>query len=408
MRNVTELDLDFLALESQELANDPLPHFERVRRKHPWLAQSAMGFVITRYRPMAELLGLDSNLRLPAREMVSSMGGDGSSWGQFVQDTMLSRSGEDHHRLRSAVSAAFRPDSVNRIRPLIRSTIDTLLDDWAPKGAFDFGTFAANFPVRVMFAMLGTPIERLDPIIASLEIQGSSFNMENGKFKEIQDSYDVLWTFVDHLVQERRELGNTADRHVDLLDTLLECATLGKLDETELRQMLILLFGAGYDTSKNLLTLLMYSMIKNPEVWARCAQDLSYCKRVVREQLRFTGPSNTYRIVTNAFDYQGVHFPEGTSLFFPLTISGLDPESFDEPLTFTPERAGPSSLAFGRGMHICLGMFLAQANVEEGAHLIAKRLVNPRFSGPVQWRGFPGVWGIKSLPIAFDASVPMH
>jgi cytochrome P450 len=52
---------------------------------------------------------------------------------------------------------------------------------------------------------------------------------------------------------------------------------------------------------------------------------------------------------------------------------------------------------------MCLGQFLAQANVEEGIHLIAQRLVNPRLTGEVVWRGFPGVWGIKNLPIEFDA-----
>jgi cytochrome P450 len=53
-------------------------------------------------------------------------------------------------------------------------------------------------------------------------------------------------------------------------------------------------------------------------------------------------------------------------------------------------------------MHICLGQFLALANVEEGVHVIAQRIVNPRLAGEVAWRPFPGVWGIKSLPIAFD------
>jgi len=72
-------------------------------------------------------------------------------------------------------------------------------------------------------------------------------------------------------------------------------------------------------------------------------------------------------------------------------------------LRFDPDRSEKApSQAFGRGMHICLGQFLALANVEEGIHAIARRIVNPRLAGPVEWRPFPGVWGIKALPVAFD------
>jgi cytochrome P450 len=90
-------------------------------------------------------------------------------------------------------------------------------------------------------------------------------------------------------------------------------------------------------------------------------------------------------------------------LLFPLGISGRDPALFDHALDFDPDRADRTApLAFGRGMHICLGQFLAQANVEEATHLIAQRLTNPRHAAPPAWRSFCGVWGIKSLPIAFD------
>ena len=101
--------------------------------------------------------------------------------------------------------------------------------------------------------------------------------------------------------------------------------------------------------------------------------------------------------------WEGVTIPANTMLLFPLGISGRDPTLFAEPLRFDPARPDRTApLAFGRGMHICLGQFLAQANVEEGTHLIAQRLTNPRHTSPAQWRSFAGVWGIKSLPIAFD------
>jgi cytochrome P450 len=109
------------------------------------------------------------------------------------------------------------------------------------------------------------------------------------------------------------------------------------------------------------------------------------------------------RIVTESFEYRGVVIPEGTMLFFPLSVSGRDPAVFGDPDLFNPERLERNlTQGFGRGMHLCLGQFLAVANVEEGLHLLAKRIANPRLVGEVNWKLFPGVWGITSLPIAFD------
>jgi cytochrome P450 len=399
MPAVNELDLPHLPIEAPELGNDPMPYFEDARRKHSWLATSNLGIVVTEYRAIDDIMRLDQKLKMPGENIVDMMGARGTGWGHFAEEMMLARSGADHARLRGSVSAAFGPANVKRMRPTMRATVSALLDEWAPKGSFDFAVFAANFPVRVMFGLIGGPVERLPEIISSLEVHGSSFNMEIDNMAVIEAAYQTLWRFVDELIEERGPAGG----HDDLLDDLIAANSAGNLSDVELRQMLIFLFAAGYDTSKNLLTLLMHSMIQNPEIWQRCAEDHDYCRKVVKEQLRHTSPSNTYRVVTESFEYRDILFPKDSMLIFPLGISGRDPGFFSNPTAFDPERPDKSAhLAFGRGMHICLGQFLAQANVEEGTHLIAQRITNPRMAGDVVWRGFPGVWGIKSLPIVFD------
>jgi cytochrome P450 len=329
------------------------------------------------------------------------MGAQGTGWGRFAEEQMLASAGERHVRLRGSISAAFGPGNVKRMRPVMRETVSALLDEWVPRGASDFTEFAANFPVRVMFGLIGTTPERLSEIMKSLETHGQSFNMEVEKMAEIEAAYQTLWRFVDDLIAARGPGGTRGD----LLDDLIAANSSGQLSDDELRQILILMFAAGYDTSKNLLTLLMHSMIANPAIYRRCAEDQDYCRKVVKEQMRHTSPSNTYRVVTQGFDYRGVHFPAGTQLFFPLGISGRDPEVFASASNFDPDRPEKAgNLAFGRGMHICLGQFLAQATVEEGIHQIARRIASPRLMGEVTWRGFPGVWGIRNLPIEFDAA----
>lgn len=399
MPSLNELELERLPVGTAAFADAPLPFLEAARRRHPWLALSDAGYVVTDYAAMKEILGLDDKLKMSVEQIVDIMGAHGTGWGRFTLEMMLARSGAEHQRLRGSVAEAFTPRSVNRLRPLMRSVVADLLDEWVPKGGFDFCEFAANFPVAVMFRLIGASPAAIPHIRASLEVQGSSYALIPEKMPEIEAHYQTLWRFVDELIVERGPAGG----HGDLLDDLIAANVSGGLSDVELRQMLIFLFGAGYDTSKNQLTLIMQQMLDHPDIWRRCADDRPFCDKVVEEGLRFASPSNIYRTVTEAFEYRGVEFPAGAMLFFPTTLAARDPQHVPQPDVFDPERTHANRhLAFGRGMHICLGQFMARAQIEEGLHLIAQRLTNPRLAGEVSWRPFPGVWGIKSLPIAFD------
>jgi cytochrome P450 len=399
MPSISDIDMVHLPIASAEFGRSPLPFMEAARLKHEWLAASDLGYVVTAYRAIDDILRLDGKLQMPGEEIVKIMGAEGTGWGRFAVDQMLVSSGERHTRLRGSIKSAFGPASVKTLRPIMRETVSKILDEWAPKGAFDFAEFAANFPVRVMFALIGAPTDRLPEIAECLEIHGESFNLEVEKMPIIEEGYQRLWRFVDEVIREHEPNAGKGG----LLDEMIAANTAGNLTDVELRQLLILLFAAGYDTTKNLLTLLMHSMLQHPEIYRRCAENPDYAKKVVKEQLRFATPSNTMRIVTETLEYRSVVIPEGTMLIFPLSLSGRDPAVFGDPDLFNPERPERDlTQGFGRGMHLCLGMFLAVANVEEGLHSIAKRVANPRLVGEVNWKLFPGTWGITSLPIAFD------
>ena len=400
MLSINELELEHLPIGGADFGVDPMPFFDAARRRHDWLAASDIGFVVTGYRAIDDILRLDAKLKMPGEEIVDIMGARGTGWGDFAVDQMLVASGERHKKLRGSVNAAFGPGSVKRLRPIMQETVSQILDEWAPMGAFDFTEFAAQFPVRVMFALMGTSTDKLPAIISSLEIHGESFNLEVEKMGIIEEGYQTLWRFADGLIEERGPDGANGD----LLDVMIAANRNGQISDKEVRQLLILMFAAGYDTTKNLLILLMNSMLQHPDIYRRCGGDFDYAKKVVKEQLRFATPSNTMRMVKETFEYQDVIIPEGTMLVFPLTISGRDPAVFGDPMTFNPDRPEKNpTQAFGRGMHICLGQFLAVANVEEGIHQIARRIRNPRLTGKVEWKPFPGVWGITALPVEFDS-----
>lgn len=401
MNAVAETRLPMLPVETLEFSANPDPYLEAARREHPWLARFSQGLVVHGYQATKELMADDEHLKPGFGGVIDFYGVRGSMWGRFMEEMVLSQSGAEHARLRASVAAAFTPRQANLARPMMRRVISELLDDWTPKGELDFAVFASYFPVAVICGLLGVSAEPIPRIRTALENQLTSLTLDPAAKPLFMAGWDVLWSFADELVRERERAGPREDGA--LLDALIAARDEGQLDETELRFMVLVVIVAGYDTSKNMLTLTMLLMLDRPQMWARCAEDPAFCGKVVEEALRHSGITTPYRAVAEAFDYQGFHFAKGEMVVFATSAAGRDPAAFDDPLTFDPERTHTNRhVAFGRGGHICIGQFIARNQLEEGLHLIARRLRNPRLAGEVVWRPFLGAWGLKHLPVAFD------
>jgi cytochrome P450 len=375
--------------------------FAAARRSHPWLAKAAFGYVITEYAAVKELLGLDDKLEVAHEGVIALMNAEGSKWAQFQRESVLGLGGDRHRRMRDALAPMFTPRAANQHRWLMRKVIAELLDEWAPKGAFDFETFAASFPITVMCSLIGASPEVLPRIKASLETLGLSFNLIPDFLPKLEEAIEVMNAFVTQLVADRRA-GQRLHPEPDLLDALIAAEDAGDLTAAEVGNLLIFLFVAGYDTSKNVLTLIMHALLERPEIYRRCSDDLLYCRKVVEETLRYHSPATIPRLLGEDLVYRDVVLPKGAMLFFPVGMAGRDPTSFPNADDFNPERQHDNRhMAFGRGMHICLGQFIARAQIEEGLHLIAQRITEPKLAGTFGHRPFPGVWGLRGLPIAF-------
>jgi cytochrome P450 len=401
MPSISEMDLPSLPLESPDFCADPMPYVEAARRQHPWLAKFSAGYLVHGHQAHTDLLVRDDDLQPGLGGIVEFYGLQGTNWARFMQEMMVGQSGPTHARLRASVAGAFTPRRANLARPLMRQVIGDLLDEWAPKGEFDFAEFAAFFPIAVICGLLGVSAKNIPGIRTALELQITSLTLDPANIPQFLAGHDRLWQFADDLVNEREASGTMDD---GLLDALIAAKNAGQLDGVELRFMLMVLLVAGYDTSKNLLTLTMNMLLDRPEMWARCAQEPGFCAKVVEEMLRHSTIATFYRMVVRDFTYDGVSFTKGALVVFATPLAGRDPAAFPDPMRFDPERQGERHVSFGRGAHICLGMYIARAQLEEGLHLIAQRLHNPRRTGPVSWRLFLPAWGLRTLPIAFEAS----
>jgi cytochrome P450 len=402
VQQATDLDLPFLAVDQDWFAADPYPQFAAAREKHPWLARSPFGYVINDYRAIREFFHDETKYAPPYDGVLDVMNAHGTAWGHFQTNHLLAFTGDQHQRLRSILAPAFTPRQANRSRGLMREVITELLDEWAPKRAFDFEEFASYFPISVMCRLIGAPPESIAPIRKSLEALGLSICMDPQFLPQLEEATLVLEDFVQQRVADRRA-GKRLGDDDDLLDAMLKAQDQGGLSDEELTNILIFLFVAGYDTSKNILTIMMSILAERPEMLARCGEDIEYCRKVVKETFRYQSTAPGLRMLGQDWAYRDVVLPKGSMIWFPLNVIGRDPRVAENAEVFDPERAHTNPpIPFGLGAHICLGQYIAKAQLEEGLHLIAQRMTNLRTSGPAGWRPFPGTWGIKGLPIEFE------
>ncbi len=402
---ISDLDLYHLSWETPEFAAAPYGEFEAARQRHPWLAGVNGAYVVYDLVAIRDLLVRDDLLRTSFDEIVDIMNARGSRWGRFAAEQMIALPEREHATLRNAFAARFTPRYANQMRPIMRETMSRLLGEWLPKQQIDFEVFASYYPVAVMASMIGAPLDCIPELRDSMETLGLAFSMNPAMLPKLDDAMEKFDAFASELIAQRRaNPRSSAEGESDLLDLLISAGDNEGISERQLMDLVIFLFVAGYDTSKNVLTYTMNTLLEYPEIYRRCAQDHDYCKQVVEEALRMFTPSSTFRAAKSDFVYRGVLIPEGTVLFFTLNVAGRISRDIEDANTFDPERpaVAPRHVGFGLGKHMCLGQYIARAQLAEGLHLIARHMANPRATAEPGWRPFPGAWGIDGLPIEFD------
>jgi cytochrome P450 len=408
MQRLEELELPHLPMGTPEFAADPYSFVAEARKIHPWLATCENGYCVFEYTALRELYWMDDKMRPSFDGIVEIMGAKGSPWGRFTEEQMIALPPREHRLLRDTFAAKFTPRFANTMRPVMQQTKQRLLDEWAPKEKIDFEEFVSYYPVSVLSQLLGAPLEALPGLRNSLETFGLGMSLNTELLPELDKACLHIEHFCEGLIEERMANPRT-EGNEDLLDILIQASGDGGISRRQLTDLLIFLYVAGYDTSKNVMTMMMDTMMKHPEIYARAAQDIDYCRNCVEEFLRYYNPGTSFRFTDADIEFRDVLLPEGTMLFFPTSIAGRDPTVYEDADKYIPERPidpAHRQVAFGLGKHMCLGQHIARAQIQEGLHMIAQRMKNPRRTGESGWRPFYGVWGLKGLPIEFEDRVP--
>lgn len=400
MTLVTELKLPQIDITDQAFADNPFPQYAAALKEH-WLAQTPAGYMILSFDDMRDILSMDDKLDTPNKSITQLMGATETRWGKWNDRFLLAKAGEDHRRIRDLVALTFTPRNAEAHRPIMAETVSALLDEWAVKEEFDFNDFSSNFPIRVMCRLIGADPDVVPQIKDALETMGNGFSLDPSILPELEQAHVFMWDFVDDLVTKREQNPKSSEEEKDLLDLLIDASHAEDgLTREELYDLLILLFGGGYDTSKNALNLITNLLLDRPDDWTRLQNDDAHAKAILNETLRYSSVVTTYRIPREDFTHKDVTIPAGTMLIFPTPLAGHDESIFNNAAEFDPQRKPEQRhFAFGRGIHNCLGQFIARVQIEEALPLIASRLPELRRNGEPTWRPFPGIWGLQKLPV---------
>jgi len=320
-----------------------------------------------------------------------------------LSKNMLDTDPPDHERLRALVSKAFTPRLVERRRGRVQGIAGALLDAFEGRGEMDLiDDYAFPLPVTVIAELLGVPTEDRDRFRewsdAAVSGNASQEYMETILIPHMQAFTDYLRA----MFEEKRR--NPKD---DLISALVQAEKAGdKLSEDELLGMVFLLLIAGHETTVNLIGNGVLALLEHPDQLQSLRGDPSLTKSAVEELLRYDGPveTSTERFAREDVAIGGTVIPKGEMVLVVIAAADHDPERFQEPDTLDIARTDNKHLAFGKGIHHCLGAPLARMEGQIAISTLFSRMPNLRLKGSpksLNWRSGMILRGLKALPVEF-------
>lgn len=401
--NVHELDLPEVDVFSKGYTEDPHSHLAEAR-KHHWLAKYSQGFIVLDQQGVVDVNRADDGMRTPLRDVVKLFGAEGTAWGKWSANHLVAKDhfDPDHQRIRRIIAPAFTPKAADSYRHVMQATINEIIDTVIDAHDIDFSErVASKYPISVLCRIMGFPVEDVPRIEEWVILQNEGYGMDPSIVPILEAGVLQEQPYVRGIIETRMQPGDHPD---DLIQTLVELAKEGeRMSVDELESLLMLLLGGGYDSTKQTLNLCVYMMSRYPIEAKKMADEPGRCKRLVEETLRLMGVTGaTHRVARHDFTYRDVIFPKGTFITLPHLFVGRDPEFHEDPETFNPDRKKFTHTQFGKGAHICLGMFLAKAEAEEALKAIVGKMENIQLAGEPEFDGAFGFWGFRKLPITFD------
>jgi len=392
---------------SREFIADPYPFYHRLRAADPMHLTPIGLYVASRHADIVSILrdkrfGKDFIGRMTRRSgpqileepVYRSM----SHW-------MLQLDPPDHGRLRGLVVRAFTARRVEDMRPRIQAIVDEIIDRVEPRGAMDIiADFAFRLPVTVICDMLGIPEKEREVFFTSSRDGGRLLDLALLSNAEIAQQNTFNLAMAEYFRRlfdlRRREPGD------DLTTKLVQAEQDGdKLTNEELIANVILLFGAGHETTVNLIGNGLLALHRNPDQLRLLQNDPSLIANAIEELLRYDSSVQVTgrTALEDVDDIGGIPLAKGQSVVCLLGSANRDPAVYADPDRLDITRADVRPLSFGGGIHYCVGAQLARIEGEIAIATLLRRLPNLRLDDPDRpdWRQTFVLRGLNKLPASW-------
>ncbi|MGW6256919.1 MULTISPECIES: cytochrome P450 family protein [unclassified Streptomyces] len=301
-----------------------------------------------------------------------------------------------HTRLRSLIAREFTPRRVAALAPRIQEITDELLDAMLPRGHADLvESFAYPLPLTVICELLGVPA----PDRATFRALSSEAVAPTSAESEY-DAFVRLAAYLRDLIEDKRSSGPADDLLSGLIRTTAEDGD--RLSPEELRGMAFVLLVAGHETTVNLIAGAVHALLTHPDQLAALRADMTLLDATVEETLRYEGPveNATFRYVAEPLDIGGTAMASGDAVMIGLTAADRDGTRYPAPDRFDIRREARGHIAFGHGIHYCLGAPLARLEARVALGSLLERCPDLALDGPPSgW--LPGMLmrGARRVPV---------
>src|SRR5947209_5777630 len=318
-----------------------------------------------------------------------------------LERNMLDLDSPDHTRLRALVHKAFTPRLIEQMREQIQALTNELLDRAEPNGGMDLiADFALPLPLTMIGRILGVPAEDNQKFHRWSKTMISA-GTNNNLFVLIPSIMSFMG-YLKKLIKERRAYPKD-----DLITALVQAKDgSDQLSEDEILAMIFILLVAGHETTVNLIGSGSLALLEHPDQLAKLRGEPALIKTAIEELLRFVCPVEmaTERYAREDITIAGTTIPHGELVMAVIGSANRDAKHFDDPDALDISREKNKHLAFGQGVHYCLGASLARLEGQIAVSTLVQRMANLRLSmapDQLRWRGTFVLRGLETLPVSF-------
>lgn len=379
-RNCPHLGSEFQPFTNPQL-DDPYPFYQRARKEQPLFYSPLLnGYVLTRYEDILTVLKdparfSSADTLSPIVQFTPQVFEVLRQGFPLVRD-LVDSDGEEHKRLRAPFVKVFAPERLEAMEDSIRAIANRLLDGFVNDGQADIiSQFAYPLPLEAILTMYGIPLDRMAELKKWCYDMNALISSPLTPEEQVEcaRSMVAMQHFVAGLIEER---GN-APRN-DFISNVLT----SDLNMAELVRILMGLIQAGHKTSSHLIGNALKHLLERPQLWQAICDDPSLIPDALEEVLRYDAPVPAMsRTTTQDVELAGVQLPKGTRIFLMYGSANRDETKYGDGDRFDIERfkqASTNHLAFGHGVHHCIGSNLARREARIALEILSERLPNLR------------------------------